>query len=72
MIAELDLVALTRDLPESRLAAGDVGTVVHRHGHEGYEVEFVTGEGDTLAVVSLLPADVRLLEDNDILHARKI
>ncbi len=48
MIGELDLVVLTRDLPNERLAAGDVGTVVlmHQQG-AGYEVEFTTLSGDT-------------------------
>lgn len=52
MIDELDLVVLKRDLPEERLTAGDVGTVglVHQQG-AGYEVEFTTLSGDTVAVV---------------------
>lgn len=38
-----DSVVLTVDLPNERLAAGDIGTVVHVHrGGEGYEVEFMT------------------------------
>jgi hypothetical protein len=72
MIAELELVALTRDLPGSSLAAGDIGTVVHRYEQDGYEVEFVTGNGDTVAVVTLLPNDIRPLEPTDILHARRL
>ena len=54
MIDELDLVVLKRDLPTERLAAGDVGTVVlvHQQG-AGYEVEFTTLSGDTVAVVTL-------------------
>jgi len=39
MIKEHDCVALTEDLPEEGLKAGDVGTVVHIHqGGAGYEV----------------------------------
>jgi Domain of unknown function (DUF4926) len=53
MIKELDIVVLTRDLSENRLAAGDVGTVVLEHaGRRGFEVEFQTLTGETLAVVS--------------------
>ena len=50
MIDELDLVVLKRDLPDTRLAAGDVGTVVlvHQQG-AGCEVEFTTLSGDTVA-----------------------
>ena len=32
MIKEHDIVVLTQDLPEERLTAGDVGTVVHVAG----------------------------------------
>lgn len=72
MIDELDSVVLTRDVPESGLAEGDVGTVVHRYGgRERYEVEFVTGGGRTVAVLTLDAADLRPLEDHDILHVRK-
>ena len=40
---ELDTVILTEDLPEHRLQAGDVGTIVLVHPEgAGYEVEFVT------------------------------
>jgi hypothetical protein len=40
LIEELDDVALSRDLPEHRLSAGDIGTavLVHRRA-AGYEVE---------------------------------
>ena len=54
MIKKLDNVVLTADLPEFGLAAGDVGTIVMVHGKsEGYEVEFMTLDGETLAVTSL-------------------
>ena len=73
MIDELDLVVLKRDLPKERLAAGDVGTVVlvHRQG-AGYEVEFTTLSGDTVAVVSLDASDVRPVEAREIIHARAV
>lgn len=72
MIDELDRVALTRDVPDRGLAEGDVGTVVHRYeGGERYEVEFVTGGGRTVAVLTLEASGLRPLEDHDILHVRK-
>jgi hypothetical protein len=73
MINELDLVVLKRDLPTERLAAGDVGTVVlvHRQG-AGYEVEFTTLSGDTVAVVTLEASDVRPAEAREIIHARAV
>jgi hypothetical protein len=54
MIQELDTVILTRDIPEQKLCKGDLGAVVlvHEDG-AAYEVEFVTLDGETLAVVTL-------------------
>lgn len=73
MTEDLDVVVLTRDLPESGLSKGDVGTVVHRYeGGTGYEVEFVTGEGGTVAVLTLAPDDIRPVEGREILHVRKL
>ena len=73
MIEELSSVALTRGIPEHGLAAGDIGTVVLRYpSGEGFEVEFVTGEGRTLAVLTLGVSDVRELGEGEILHARAI
>jgi hypothetical protein len=73
MIGELDLVVLKRDLPDARLAAGDVGTVVlvHRQG-AGFEVEFATLSGDTVAIVTLDASDVRPVESREIVHARAV
>ncbi len=72
-IAELDVVVLTRDLPEHGLRAGDVGAVVHAYsGGKAYEVEFVTGSGTTLAVETLELDDLRPLGDGEILHVRSV
>lgn len=72
MISELDTVALTRDIPEHNLVAGDIGTVVHGYSSDdALEVEFVRGDGVTLAVLTLRNADVRPLAA-DMLHARRI
>ncbi len=73
MIKELDSVVLTTDLPEHGLKQGDVGTVVliHQDG-KGYEVEFVTLDGETVAVVSLLPVQVRPIGRREIAHARAV
>jgi hypothetical protein len=60
MIAELDPVVLTTDLPEHGLRAGDVGWIVMVHaGGAGYEVEFVTLAGDTVSVVTVPAESVR-------------
>jgi hypothetical protein len=73
MIAELDRMVLTEDLPEYGLKAGDIGTVVliHREG-EGYEVEFAALDGETLAVTSVLASQVHPVLRHEIPHARRI
>jgi len=72
MIEELQSVVLTADLPEYGLQRGDVGTVVLVHGDAGYEVEFVTLDGETLAVVTLSDSQVRPISHREIAHARLI
>lgn len=71
MIQELDNVILTEDLPEYGLEKGDIGTIVLVHrGSEGYEVEFVTLDGKTVAVTTLLASQVRPIASGEIAHAR--
>ena len=70
MIRELDSVVLTVDLPEHRLKKGDVGTVVLLHDGAGYEVEFMTLNGETLTVVSLSKDQVRPVGSREIAQAR--
>jgi len=69
---ELETVVLTRDVPEVGLAAGDIGAVVHRFGADRFEVEFVAGSGDTVALLTLTTRDVRPLASSEILHARAL
>ncbi len=69
---ELDTVVLLRPLPEYNLVAGDVGAVVHVHGPDGYEVEFVSGEETTLAVATLGPEDLRPIDGPEVLHVRPL
>lgn len=58
IINELDCIVLTTDLPEFGLAAGDIGTVVMVHQNaQGLEVEFISLDGQTLAVTSLYKVD---------------
>ena len=46
-------VELIKGLPEHRLRAGMRGAVVDRYGNDEYEVEFVGGNGETLALLAL-------------------
>jgi hypothetical protein len=70
---ELEPVVLTDDVPEEGLVRGDIGAIVmvHEEG-AGYEVEFVTLAGDTVAVVTLLPSQVRPATPAEIPHARAL
>ena len=73
MIKEHDCVVLTADVPDEGLVAGDIGTVVHIHkGGEGYEVEFMTLTGETVAVITLLAGKVRPLNRRDLAHTREM
>ncbi len=73
MIKELDTVVLSRDLSEHNLKQGDIGAVVHSYQDgKAFEVEFITGQGDTIAVVTLNSEDVRLMQAKEILHVRNL
>lgn len=70
---ELDRIVLTTHLPDNGLKAGDIGTVVLVHGDGvGYEVEFVSLDGETVAVVSLRADQVRPIGRREIAHARPL
>jgi len=69
---ELDTLVLRRGFPEKCLEAGDVGVIVHRHNNASFKVEFVSGEGDTVAVVTLTGADLRPIEAREILPVRSL
>ena len=73
MIREHDCVVLTQDLPDEGLQTGDIGTVVHIHqGGAGYEVEFITLAGETVAIATLLPTQLRPIAKRDIAHVREL
>ena len=73
MIDELASVVLTVDLPEHGLKSGDIGTAVLVHRDQaGYEVEFITLDGETIAVVSVLASQVRPVGPKEIAHAREL
>ena len=73
MTKEHDCVVLTTNVPDEGLEAGDIGTVVHIHkGGEGYEVEFMTLTGETVAIVTLLAGQVRALNRRDLAHTREL
>jgi len=70
---EHDRIVLLKDLPEDGLQAGDVGTVVHIHRQgEAFEVECVTLDGGTVAVITLLSSQIRAVSKRDITHVREL
>jgi len=73
MIRELDTVVLTHDLEKNGLQKGDIGAVVHCYDDgQSFEVEFVTAEGKTAALLTLMLADIRPMRGREILHAREL
>ena len=71
MIRELDSVVLLHSIETYGLEPGDVGTVVHAYSNaQAFAVEFVTASGETVAVLTLTPADIRPMTRDEILHAR--
>ena len=73
MIKEHDRIVLLKDLPEDGLQSGDVGTVVHIYPRgEAFEVEFMTLDGGTVAVITLLSSQIRAVSKRDITHVREL
>jgi len=76
MFREHEQIVLTADISGDEgeeLASGDVGVVVHIHpGNEAYVVEFLTLDGDTAAVATVLPSQARSVTSKDITHARRV
>lgn len=57
-------------LDDLDLPVGAVGTVIHVHRKPlGYEVEFFNPEGETQAVVSMHPNQMRAFAGSDLAHA---
>ena len=72
MLAEHSIVVLNSDIPGVGLDAGDVGAIVCVHGQgRAYEVEFVDGDGTTIALLTLDAGEVRAIGPGELLHARR-
>ena len=70
-------VILTQDILDHALLTGDIGTIVEHHPAtseylEGYEVECFTGNGETIAVVSVAATGLRQSTNQDIMHVRQL
>ena len=67
MFKEHERIVLISDILEERLVAGDVGTIVHTHPRgEAFVVEFMTLDGNTAAIATVLPSQARLVTSRDI------
>jgi len=73
MMKEHERVVLNTAIPSEALEAGDVGTVVqvYRDGL-AYEVEFITLDGNTAAVVTVESSQIRPVGRREITHARAL
>ena len=70
---EHDCVVLTKPIADHGLQAGDVGAIVHVYQNgQAFEVEFVAGNGTTVAVITLDRSAVRPIYGSEILHVRTV
>lgn len=68
-----DRVILSRDLPETSLRRGDVGTVVEIYDDgAGFEIEFFALDGETISVETVPAEFVRPVSGNMISHGREL
>lgn len=73
MIKEHDRIILTEAIEEHGLKSGDIGAVVYVHkGGDAFEVEFVTLDGKTAAIVELESRQIRVAGTREIPHARSL
>ena len=70
MFKLLDSVVLERDVPEAGLCRGDLGAIVQVHDSDHFEVEFVAASGRTQALFTLRSADIRHVNDRDLIAVR--
>jgi hypothetical protein len=70
-------VALTCDLPEYDLRAGDIATLIDfvphpSHGEEGCVLEVFNAIGDSLAVIAVPTSVIEPLRSDEILAVRSL
>jgi len=73
VIKLLDRVVLTADIPDEKLKAGDVGTVVYVcKKHKAVEIEFISYDGKTAVVAGAKTSQVRHIAKGELPHARQL
>ena len=65
-LQELDAIVLTRDLPEFRLLAGDLGCIVTTEDDGRYIVEIPDRTGGTYALLTIETSDLQRATDDEI------
>ena len=70
---EHQTVVLISDNTENGLKRGDIGAVVHIYEEQkAYEVEFISGDGKSVALLTLEENKIRSLSEKDIVHVREL
>ncbi len=76
MFKQHEQIVLTDDAwgdEGQKLRVGDVGCVIHVHsGRQAYVVEFLTLNGETSVIATVLPSQARCVTSADLTHARAI
>ena len=76
MFKEHEQIVLTADVfgdEGAELKSGDVGTIIHIHRNEkALVVEFLSLNGDTMAIATVLPSQARPVTNADLTHARTV
>jgi hypothetical protein len=68
MFAQFDTVVLTENILEKKLTKGMIGAIieVYKTPDSAYEVEFCDLNGRTIAVVALLPSQIKIASKIEI------
>ena len=76
MFKEHEQIVLTADVfgdEGEELKSGDVGTIIHIHpDQEALVVEFLSLDGDTVAIATVLPSQARPVTSADLTQARTV
>ena len=76
MFKEHEQIVLTAAVlgdEREELKSGDVGTIIHIHlDKEAFVVEFMSLDGGTVAIATVLPSQARPVTGADLTHARTV
>lgn len=75
-LQEYNQFVLTADVTGDdgeELKPGDVGLIIHIHpGGEAFVAEFLTLDGETVDIATVLASQARPVSDKDVVHARPL